>query len=341
MIITDSQISMSSSRKYMETNEVKESLRVWVGQAPPVNGIQPDQVSISPKAESMLQRFENEPVEADIEESMDAETSLKKLITEILLGRKITLSRIEKVSDRGSEVAERVNEEAAPENQRQGWGMQYDYEQTFHEKEDVGFQAEGIIKTADGHEVVFSLRLDMSREYLQKNSINIRAGDAAIDPLIINFDGNAADLSSVKFEFDLDSDGKAERISVPTAGRGFLAIDLNCNNTIDNGSELFGPGTGNGFAELSAYDGDGNSWIDENDEVYAGLRIMTVDGNGSSVLQTLKDTGVGAIYLGRSETLFDVRTNSDNSLLGQIRTTGIYLHEDGTPGTIQQLDLVA
>ncbi len=341
MKIADTHISMNSSRTYLETNEVKESLRVWVSQTAPLNARHPDQVTISPKAESMLKRFENELGEAGIEENMDGEILLKKLITEILSGREVKLSRIEKVSGRGSEMAEEAKEAATKENQRQGWGMLYDYEQTHHEKEDVSFQAKGIIKTADGKEVVFAFKLDMSREHLEKNSINIRAGDVAIDPLIINFDGNAADLSSMKFEFDLDSDGQVEQVSVPTAGRGFLAIDLDNSNTIDNGSELFGPSTGNGFAELSAYDEDGNSWIDENDEAYSRLRVMTVDSNGSSILQTLKDTGAGAIYLGRSTTRFDIRTSSDNSLLGQVRTTGIYLHEDGTPGTIQQLDLIA
>ena len=30
-----------------------------------------------------------------------------------------------------------------------------------------------------------------------------------------------------------------------------------------------------------------------------------------------------------------------NGLLGEIRTSGIFLHEDGTTGTIQQIDLSA
>jgi hypothetical protein len=31
---------------------------------------------------------------------------------------------------------------------------------------------------------------------------------------------------------------------------------------------LFGPQTGNGFAELAEYDEDKNNWIDENDSIY-------------------------------------------------------------------------
>ncbi len=63
--------------------------------------------------------------------------------------------------------------EAGPPEQRQGWGLQYDYEETHHEKEDVRFEAKGIIRTSDGKDVVFTLRLDMNREYIEKNRMNI------------------------------------------------------------------------------------------------------------------------------------------------------------------------
>lgn len=341
MKIVESDILMSSSRTYGEKNEVRESLHLWVGEPPEVNTSQADHVTISPKAELLLKGSESKQGEIQTAENMKQEISLRKLIAEILSGKEVKLASIEKVKEQNPEIIEKAQQEAQQENQRQGWGLEYSYEQTHHEKETVNFEAQGIIKTADGQEVAFAIKLDMNREYLQKNSINIRAGDAAVvDPLIINFDGNAADLSSMKFDFDLNSDGKAEQISIPTAGRGLLAIDLNDDGIINNGSELFGPSTGNGFAELSVYDGDGNSWIDENDAVYQRLRVMTVDSQSSSTLSTLKDTGVGAVYLGRSATQFDVRTRTDNNLLGQVRTTGVYLREDGTPGTIQQLDLV-
>ena len=45
-------------------------------------------------------------------------------------------------------------------------------------------------------------------------------------------------------------------------------LDLNNDDIITNGNELFGPRTGNGFTELSVYDEDGNNWIDEKDLVY-------------------------------------------------------------------------
>jgi hypothetical protein len=70
----------------------------------------------------------------------------------------------------------------------------------------------GVIKTADGQEIAFSVQLNMSREFAYESRLRIRAGDAArpVDPLVINFGGTAADVTTTRFRFDLDGDGTAE-----------------------------------------------------------------------------------------------------------------------------------
>ncbi len=47
---------------------------------------------------------------------------------------------------------------------------------------------------------------------------------------------------------------------------------------------FFGPRTGNGFAELSVYDEDGNNLIDENGPVYDQLSVWTINQQGNGVL---------------------------------------------------------
>lgn len=42
-----------------------------------------------------------------------------------------------------------------------------------------------------------------------------------------------------------------------------LSLDQNGNGEIDNGTELFGTKSGDGFADLARYDLDYNGWIDE------------------------------------------------------------------------------
>ena len=135
------------------------------------------------------------------------------------------------------------------------------------------------MKTADGKTIDISVQLNMSRTFYSHESISIRAGDALapIDPLVINFDGPAAALTERNFQFDLDCDGEMNQISFVGSGSGFLCLDLNEDGRINDGSELFGPRTGNGFAELAAYDEDGNGWIDEADSIYERLRIWTRD----------------------------------------------------------------
>ena len=163
-------------------------------------------------------------------------------------------------------------------SKEQGWGVEYEFHEAHYEKQNMSFAAQGTVKTSDGREINFNVQLNMSREFASRTDISLRAGDAVkVDPLVINFGGGVPNLTDKKFSFDLDNDGSSEQISFVTQGSGFLALDLNNDGTINNGSELFGPQSGNGFSELAEYDGDGNGWIDENDDIYDKLRIWTKD----------------------------------------------------------------
>ena len=151
--------------------------------------------------------------------------------------------------------------------------------------------------------------------------------------------GSAEQLSNQKFSFDLDADSDREDISFVQGG-GFLAFDRNGDGKINNGKELFGPVSGNGFAELKALDEDGNNWIDEKDAVYRQLAIWTKDNEGKDVLSSLKQSNVGAIHLGNVSSPFDIK-DSQNNLQAQVRASGIWLSENGQVGSMQQIDLVA
>ena len=92
---------------------------------------------------------------------------------------------------------------------------------------------QGTIQTADGQEINFSVSLEMSREYHQESSLSFRAGDAVQkDPLVINFNGSASELTSAKFSFDLDIDGTQDNISFVQPGSGFLALDKNQDGSV-------------------------------------------------------------------------------------------------------------
>ena len=121
-------------------------------------------------------------------------------------------------------------------------------------------------------------------------------------------------------------------------GCGFLALDKNDNGKIDDGNELFGTKSGDGFADLREYDSDGNGWIDENDEIFEKLRVWCKDDEGNDILMNLKEADIGAIYLGEQQSEFTMG-GADGIRDGVVRSTGIFLRESGTAGTIQHVDL--
>ena len=210
----------------------------------------------------------------------------------------------------------------------------------YSESENTSFSVNGVVRTADGREIDFNLDVAMSRSFSQYYEEHYEYSQVQYtDPLVINLDGNIADLSDQKFFFDLDCDGVMEEISSLGAGSGFLSLDLNDDGVINDGSELFGTQSGNGFADLAKYDEDGNGWIDENDSIFEKLTIWMKDENGNDVLYKLKDAGVGAIYLGSVATEFSLNSAQDNSNNGVIRRTGVFLYENGGAGTVQHLDL--
>ncbi|HHY27820.1 MAG TPA: hypothetical protein GX523_13955, partial [Desulfitobacterium dehalogenans] len=191
----------------------------------------------------------------------------------------------------------------------------------------------------DGKTINLQLQLNMSRSFAYQNNISFRAGGAVtIDPLVINLGVSSAQLTEQKYVFDIDCDGKTELISFLAPGSGFIALDKNQDGIINDGSELFGTKSGDGFADLAVYDSDNNGWIDENDPIYSMLRIWTKNEKGEDVLFALGEIGIGAIYLGNVATNFSLKDASNQSL-GEIRKTGIYLNENGTVGTLQHVDL--
>ena len=211
------------------------------------------------------------------------------------------------------------------------------------EEQNIQFASSGEVTTEDGRVINFSLDLSMERSFLsrmEQETIVQRWQERVnlTDPLVISLEGKIPQLSDTTFEFDLDSDGKMENISFVNPGSGFLAFDKNSDSIINNGSELFGPGTGNGFEELAAFDEDQNRWIDENDALFSKLSVWTRDENGEDLLISLKDAGIGAISLENIATMFNM-SESDNKLKGQLKSTGTFLFENGNIGSVHQIDL--
>lgn len=216
------------------------------------------------------------------------------------------------------------------------------YTETYMEQEETSFATKGSVVTADGRRIEFQMELEMSRSFqatYEQSYELLRQRTQFCDPLVINLDTDIASVSDQKFLFDIDADGVLDTISQLNAGSGYLAIDKNNDGKINDGNELFGAQSGNGFADLAQYDDDGNGWIDEGDAIWDKLLIWCKDENGKDKLYHVSEKGVGAICLQNQATDFSLNSLKNNQTNAQIRRTGIFLYENGMAGTIQHVDM--
>lgn len=231
------------------------------------------------------------------------------------------------------------------------WVMTWESETNLkvRESESTTVCASGSVRTADGRCIDFDLEVAMQRQYEADYQRKESGTWELKDPLVLNFPGKAAELADTRFDFDLDADGDQESVAGLGRGSAFLALDRNGDGAINDGRELFGALSGNGFADLKAYDTDGNNWIDEADAIYSQLRLWQPgadaaaagkagqEGQGAG-LQTLQEAGVGALWLGSVQSEFSLK-DGDNQQQGQVRQTGVWLAENGEAGSLQQVDL--
>lgn len=207
------------------------------------------------------------------------------------------------------------------------------------EVEQTAFQAQGVAKTEDGRELNFGVSINMTRQFTEAIGVTHVSPVQLLDPLVINVGSNITSISDQTFTFDLDADGTEDEVKSLSPGSGFLAYDRNGDGIINNGLELFGAKTGDGFTELAEFDSDDNGWIDENDAIYAMLRVWCKGEDGKDTLMTLQEADVGAINLKRADTNFTSQ-GSDFIVNAQFRSTGIFLREStGEAGAVHQIDL--
>lgn len=341
MKIADAAVTLHSTHFAGSHSEQSETLSVTQGGQQPAA-----QAAAADSAITHISDAARSAQGADaIQQAMDAVDNdpllqLVKAVVEWLTGKTIGSIRVAGApAATANPPAPPAEAPAAAPPPRAGDGLAYDYHAIREETENTGFSAEGTVTTTDGRSIAFHVDLAMSRRQVEITDISLRAGNAQRhDPLVVNFGGTAAQLSDQHFRFDLTGSGQAADVPLLGQGSGYLALDLNGNGRVDSGAELFGPASGSGFGELARYDSDGNGWIDENDPIFDRLRIWTPATEGNGDLTTLKERNVGALYLGRSATPFELR-GAQGADLGAIRESGIYLTADGGTGTLQEVDL--
>lgn len=222
----------------------------------------------------------------------------------------------------------------------------YKYERVieYSKIDSVDYSSKAIIKTQD-KDIEIDLNVSYSKEFYEKHEERIEFSEINyIDPIVIQYSKESSSLDfleeELSFSFDLNSNGENDEIAKLKEGNGFLALDKNNNGLIDNGTELFGPNTNDGFGELREYDSDSNGWLDENDPIFQDLRVWTKNSNGEDELFALSDSDIGAIYLKDASTQIDINKSVQDPL-AHLKSTSFFVREDGSAGLLSSFDFVS
>ena len=229
------------------------------------------------------------------------------------------LNRALKGSDNGALPEQPQNLNATGVTIRE-WSYRY---------EAVSADFSGSVALEDGSSFSWSMQFAMSYEEF---SYSERTEQPMKDPLVMSFNGRPVELSGQNSVFNLTDNAKS--IQQLAQGQYYLAKDSNNNGAVDSGRELFGPTTGQGFAELASYDDDQNGLIDQQDPIWQSLWLWRPEEKG---LYSLKDMGVMALSVESVATPFNLRHN--NEIQGRLERSSVFITEDKDVGLLQQIDL--
>ena len=340
MKIAAAQVELAASHQSLSVQQ--ESLRFERRPAPLPPPPPSASVNLSPEGQAAASTSAVKASED--EQSLDPRMAMLKQMIEAITGRSLQIlqfnwSAIARQVDLDSSQLQMA--QTGPSGNAataQGPAVELHYSQDQLHVQQTQFSAQALVRTEDGKEIKFQLELELTAYQSQHTQVDITnaAARQKKDPLVLNLDRASAELLDRTMQFDLNSDGHNLSIAQLAPGSAYLALDRNGDGKITQGRELFGPQSGDGFAELAQLDSDHNHWLDENDAVFGQLRLWRVDDQGGS-LQSLKQAGIGALFLGAVDTPLSLQ--QDGRDLGDIAQTGFYLKEDGTGRSMQHVNL--
>ncbi|WP_348733355.1 hypothetical protein [Rheinheimera texasensis] len=188
----------------------------------------------------------------------------------------------------------------------------------------------GAVQLEDGSSQSFAFSFSLQESYA---SFSIRQEAVLKDPLIVSTTGQSFQWTGASQAFDFFSDGRNADLPTLANGQYYLSYDRNQDGQITEGKELFGPSTGQGFAELAALDEDKDGFVDSSDSAWQQLSLWRPGETPSS----LTEAGIGALSAQSVATSFGLYDG--DALLARIARSGIFLSEQGKVGLLQQVDL--
>lgn len=328
MNIGENTLAFSASHSLQRQETVRETLAIRR------NGIRPANSAPAPKVNDChCEKSDN---------SLDNEALLLKRIIEKLFGRFVEvlsseafLERLEHEARRGKQLENDIRQAETEANV----SVRHTRERHYLESEQTRFQASLEVRDEQGNVRKLEISFNLQRRFESFERFSMLMGEAVKDPLVVNLGSGTAQLGGGTVQLDLDLDGKVDVFSGFRSDSGFLALDKNTDGKINDGSELFGALSGDGFSDLAAYDDNQDGWITELDYVFRHLLVWKPGEEGGGNMLSLADAGIDAIGLQAQATPYEYR-DSGNVLLGKLVSTAVTVRDDfNSLGTIQQLDL--
>jgi len=202
----------------------------------------------------------------------------------------------------------------------------------------LNYQVQGKF-SVNGQELSLDYNLSLSSERNSYSKVEVSAA-ALKDPLLVQFGSQGLGNIKGQKDFAINQDNILDKLPIFSGDVGYLVYDKNNNQQADDGSELFGPKTGQGFVELAQLDSNKNGFIDTEDEQFEQLFLWqpSDDNNPTEQWLSLKDAKIQAISLSAINTPFDFY-DKQGEIQAQLRQSSFAISESGLGRGVHQVDV--
>jgi hypothetical protein len=202
----------------------------------------------------------------------------------------------------------------------------------------LDYQVQGQLNIND-QALSLDYKLSLSSERSSYSKIEMSAA-ALKDPLLVQFGSQGLGAIKGQTDFAINQDNALDKLPIFSGDVGYLVYDKNNNQQADDGSELFGPKTGQGFVELAQFDSNKNGFIDAEDQQFEQLYLWqpSDDNNPTEQWLSLKDAKIQAISLSTISTPFDFY-DQQGEVQAQLRQSSFAISDSGLGRGVHQVDV--
>jgi len=354
--MTIATVDVTQQQNYQQTSFQNRKVTLLT----PAKNLQPQHNIASPTlasnlikpSTSQIPHSQQEVEQVTYEKPKDIKLQLMMLVLERFIGRELDISEFSFNPDNEhssnvianskssfNKIFSSVNDELINiDGQSFQQGDVVSVEEWHSHEQHLNYQIQGVFNI-DDKELFLNYSLDLSSKQVSYSKIEMSA-EALKDPIVIQFGSQGlGDISGQK-DFAINQDSTLDSLPIFSGDVGYLVFDKNNNQQADNGNELFGPRTGQGFEELALLDSNNNGFIDTEDQDFEQLYIWQPSNNISQNEQwlSLKEANIKAINLSTITTPFDFY-DQEGKIQAKLRQSGFAISEDGLGRGVHQIDV--